>query len=277
MDFKNLNIMWEKVSMYLFKEDTWIDLGTEVVKVVFILLLTALVVRVGKKVIARVFLMKQKSPLAYSERRQNTLLKLLQNVLSYVVYFTAILAILPTFGIDIKGLLAGAGIVGLAVGFGAQSLVKDVITGFFIVFEDQFAVGDQVQIGQANGIVQEIGLRTTKVKSYTGELHIIPNGSILVVINYSIYNSLALIDINVSAATDIQALEKNIGEFLQVLPSKYEELVKPPSFLGVQSFDASGIVVRIAAETIPTKQSAVAREVRRDLKEFLEQKGVKIS
>ncbi|MEG0549490.1 MAG: hypothetical protein RR518_11885, partial [Coprobacillus sp.] len=81
----------------------------------------------------------------------------------------------------------------------------------------------------------------------------------------------------VAAETDIQALEKSVGEFLQVLPSKYEELVKPPSFLGVQSFDASGIVVRITAETIPTKQSAVAREVRRDLKEFLEQKGIKIS
>ena len=89
-------------------------------------------------------------------------------------------------------MLAGAGIVGLAVGFGAQSLVKDVITGFFIVFEDQFAVGDQVQIGQSNGVVEEIGLRTTKVKSYTGELHIIPNGNILEVINYSIYNSIAI-------------------------------------------------------------------------------------
>ena len=99
------------------------------------------------------FVVRQRSPLGYSERRQNTLKKLLQNILAYVVYFTAIISYFSTFDINVVGLLAGAGIVGLAVGFGAQSLVKDIITGFFIIFEDQFAVGDQVQIGTANGIV----------------------------------------------------------------------------------------------------------------------------
>lgn len=261
----------------LFKEETWLDLGFLTVKLVVILLVTAIAIRVGKSIIQKVFLVRQKSPLGYSERRQNTLMKLLQNVLSYVVYFSAIIAILTTFGIQVGGLLAGAGIVGLAVGFGAQSLVKDVITGFFIVFEDQFAVGDQVQIGTANGIVQEIGLRTTKIKSYTGELHIIPNGSISVVINYSIYNSLALIDISVAPDNDIPTLEKNIEEFLKVLPTKYDELVKTPNYLGVQSFDASEIVVRLTAETIPTKQSGVARKIRRDLIDFLEHQGIKIS
>ncbi|WP_144513458.1 mechanosensitive ion channel family protein [Bacillus sp. FJAT-22090] len=262
---------------YLFQEKTWEQFGLTFLKLIAILLITAIAIRVGKRIIQKIFVVRQKSPLGYSERRQNTLMKLLQNVLTYVVYFSAIIAILTTFGIRVAGLLAGAGIVGLAVGFGAQSLVKDVITGFFIVFEDQFAVGDQVQIGTANGIVQEIGLRTTKIKSYTGELHIIPNGSISVVINYSIYNSLALIDISVAPENDIPSLEKNIEEFLKVLPTKYEELVKTPSYLGIQSFDASEIVVRITAETIPTKQSGVARKIRRDLIEFLEHKGIKIS
>ncbi|TQR11520.1 mechanosensitive ion channel family protein [Psychrobacillus soli] len=272
-----MNATLQKMKDYLMAEETWLDLGIVLVKILVILLLTTIVVRVGKSIIKKLFLVRQKSPLGYSERRQNTLEKLLQNILANVVYFTAIIAILSTFGINVVGLLAGAGIVGLAVGFGAQSLVKDIITGFFIIFEDQFAVGDQVQIGTANGIVQEIGLRTTKVKSYTGELHIIPNGTITVVINYSIYNSLALIDVSVSPETNIPALEKNIQEFLKELPSKYEDLVKPPSFLGVQSFDATEIVVRITAETIPTKQAGVARKVRRDLKEFLEQKGFQIS
>lgn len=267
----------QKLKDYLIAEGTWLDLGIIFAKVLIILLLTTIVVRVGKRIITKLFLVRQKSPLGYSERRQNTLEKLLQNILANVVYFTAIIAILGTFGIKVVGLLAGAGIVGLAVGFGAQSLVKDIITGFFIIFEDQFAVGDQVQIGAANGIVQEIGLRTTKVKSYTGELHIIPNGTITVVINYSIYNSLALIDVSVAAETDIPTLEKNIQEFLKDLPSKYEGLVKAPSFLGVQSFNATEIVVRITAETIPTKQAGIARKIRRDLKEFLEQKGIQIS
>ncbi|WP_419960478.1 mechanosensitive ion channel family protein [Psychrobacillus sp. BM2] len=262
---------------YLLNEKNWVQFGQNVFKVILILLVTAIAIRVGKSIIQKAFAVRQRSPLGHSERRQNTLLKLLQNVLTYVIYFSAIIAILTTFGIKVAGLLAGAGIVGLAVGFGAQSLVKDVITGFFIVFEDQFAVGDQVQIGTANGIVQEIGLRTTKVKSYTGELHIIPNGSILVVVNYSIYNSLALIDISVAPENDIPSMEKNIEEFLKELPNKYEELVKTPSYLGVQSFDASEIVVRFTAETIPTKQNSVARKIRRDLIEFLERKGIKIS
>jgi len=272
-----MDLTFKEIVGYFLNENTWIELGKISIKLLFILVITAIVVKLGKKIIERIFLVRQKSPLSYSERRQNTLLKLLQNILTYVVYFSAILAILSTFHINVAGLLAGAGIVGLAVGFGAQSLVKDVITGFFIVFEDQFAVGDQVQIGTANGIVQEIGLRTTKVKSYTGELHIIPNGSILVVINYSVYNSLALIDISVVPGNDIPSMEKNIEEFLKELPNKYEELVKTPSYLGVQSFDASEIVVRFTAETMPTKQNSVARKIRRDLIEFFEQKGIKIS
>ncbi|WP_277584090.1 mechanosensitive ion channel family protein [Psychrobacillus antarcticus] len=272
-----MEVTIQSLKNYLIKEETWIQLGFIVIQVLLILLVTAIAIKAGKHIIQKIFIVRQKSPLGYSERRQNTLLKLLQNVLTYVVYFSSIIAILTTFGIKVAGLLAGAGIVGLAVGFGAQSLVKDVITGFFIVFEDQFAVGDHVQIGTANGIVQEIGLRTTKVKSYTGELHIIPNGSILVVINYSIYNSLALIDISIVPYSNIALMEKNIEGFLEELPNKYEELVKVPSYLGIQSFDASEIVVRFTAETMPTKQNSVARKIRRDLIEFLEQNGIKIS
>ncbi len=109
--------------------------------------------------------------LRVSERREATLLKLLQNVLTYFIYSMAILMILSTLTINVSAVLAGAGIVGLAVGFGAQSLVKDVITGFFIIFEDQFSVGDVIRVGQFEGTVEEIGLRTTKIKSWTGELH----------------------------------------------------------------------------------------------------------
>ncbi|MEI4771022.1 mechanosensitive ion channel family protein [Psychrobacillus sp. FJAT-51614] len=260
----------------ILNEETWISLGLIALKVIFILIASAIVVRVGKRLLKRVFYVREKSPLAYSERRQNTLLKLLQNILAYAVYFTAILAVLSTFNINVAGLLAGAGILGLAVGFGAQSLVKDVITGFFIVFEDQFAVGDQVMIGQSTGVVLEIGLRTTKVKSYTGELHIIPNGNISEVINYSIYNSLALIDISISYDSDIQLVENMIREFLQDLPSKYEELIKVPDLLGVQNMVANEVTLRIVAETLPYQQHGVTRNIRRDLKNYLDEKGIEI-
>ena len=271
-----MDMTFKEFTDYLLKEKTWIDLGFVALKIIFVLLLTAVLVKFGKRIIERLFLVRQRSPLSYDERRQNTLLKLLQNILTYAVYFASILAILSTLGINVAGLVAGAGIVGLAVGFGAQSLVKDVITGFFIVFEDQFAVGDQVQIGQSMGVVIEIGLRTTKVKSYTGELHIIPNGNISEVINYSIYNSIALIDISVSYESDIQVVENIIKEFLQDLPNKYEELVSIPNLLGVQSLAASEVILRVVAETLPYQQHGVARNIRRDLKEYLEQKGIEI-
>ena len=105
--------------------------------------------------------------------------------------------ILEYCGIPIKGLLAGAGILGLAVGFGAQSLVKDIISGFFIIFEDQFSVGDYIKINPFEGEVLEIGLRTTKLKSKIGELHVIPNGSIIQVTNFSILNSVSIVDVTI--------------------------------------------------------------------------------
>ena len=134
--------------------------------------------------------------------------KLLENVTSYVIYFISAMMILEYCGIPIKGLLAGAGILGLAVGFGAQSLVKDIISGFFIIFEDQFSVGDYIKINTFEGEVLEIGLRTTKLKSKMGELHVIPNGSIIQVTNYSILNSMSVVDITVPNNDQVELARK---------------------------------------------------------------------
>lgn len=114
----------------------------------------------------------------------------------------------------VGALLAGAGVAGLAIGFGAQSLVKDVISGFFIIFEDQFSVGDYVVVSKAEGTVEEIGLRTTKIKSWTGERHVIPNGNITEVINYSVHNGLAVVDINIPYESNIEEVEQDIEEVI---------------------------------------------------------------
>ena len=188
-------------------------LASRLLKILVIILLAVVVVKIGKSVIRRMFTFQLKSKIRPSERREKTLLKLLENALSYIVYFSAILAILAEF-MNISGLLASAGVLGLAVGFGAQSLVKDIISGFFIIFEDQFSVGDYVQIGTAVGTVEEIGLRTTKVSAYGGEIYIIPNGNITEVVNYSINNSLAIMDIRIAYETDIQKAESLIEDFI---------------------------------------------------------------
>ncbi|MBZ5199601.1 mechanosensitive ion channel family protein [Planomicrobium chinense] len=254
----------------------WLNIGFVGLKVLMIIVVAGIVVRVAKMLIRKTFSVRIKGPLKYNERRQQTMSKLLENVVTYAVYFMAIIAVLSAFTIDITGLIAGAGVLGLAVGFGAQNLVKDVITGFFIIFEDQFSVGDYVRIGQAEGTVEEIGLRTTKVKGFTGELFIFPNGNVTDVVNFSIHNSIAVVDVNISYESDIARVERLIQEFLVDLPEKYEQIIKPPELLGVQNITTTEIIMRITAETLPMQHFAVSRGIRRDLKEYLDQKGVEI-
>jgi moderate conductance mechanosensitive channel len=256
-------------------EDTWMNIGEGLLKIIVILIITNILIRIGKLMIRNVFKIRYLSPLSTSERREETLSRLLDNVLSYVVYFIAFMMILSVLGIDVKALIAGAGVVGLAVGFGAQSLVKDVISGFFIIFEDQFSVGDHVRIGQFEGNVETIGLRTTKIKSWTGEVHILPNGSIIEVTNFSINNSIAIIDIAIAYGEDIAKAEKVIVEAIQFMPAQYEELVKAPELLGIQTMGATEVVLRVVAETQPMKQAAVSRNIRRDIKLQLDEHGIK--
>ncbi|MFC5589974.1 mechanosensitive ion channel family protein [Sporosarcina soli] len=266
----------EKVEKFLFSQETWETLGTIAIRVLVIVVLAAIVVRVGKLVIRRVFKVKMKVPLRQSERREQTLMKLLENTLAYVVYFSAIMAVLAEFKIDVRGLLAGAGVLGLAVGFGAQSLVKDVITGFFIIFENQFSVGDYVKIDTAEGIVEEIGLRTTKIKSFTGEVSILPNGTISRVVNYSKENSLAIVDVTIPFEVGVEKTEKLIENYLISLGKKNDDFINNPKLIGAQNFTETEAVVRIIAETKPMRHFDSARTIGIGLKKYLEQEGIEI-
>ncbi len=232
---KNKKLMekyWDKLT----SEELWEQVIDASIEILLILLVSWIAVRLGKKFIKKVFLIRMRSPLSHSERRQRTISRLLQSVISYVVYFSAIIGILSSLNIKVAGLLAGAGIVGLAIGFGAQSLVKDVITGFFIIFEDQFGVGDYIKINAAEGTVVEIGLRTTKINGGTGEQFIIPNGAIGEVVNYSVNNSKIFIDLQMSTDADFEKAEGGvINKYLETLPKMHKELIAAPVFLGVQN------------------------------------------
>lgn len=262
----------------IFDSTFWFDSGFFALRIILIIVVAGILVKVGHKLIGRFFAIKQRSPMRKNERREKTMIKLLENALTYVVYFSAIIAILTEFEINVRGLLAGAGVLGLAVGFGAQSLVKDVISGFFIIFEDQFGVGDYVRINSAEGTVIEIGLRTTKVGLFGGEVYIVPNGQIGEVTNFSMANSMAILDIGVSYETDIDRAERLIGEFLKDLPKeRYPEVIGIPEVIGVQSIEPSKIVLRITAETEPVANFAAGRKLRQDLKRFMDQNGIELS
>ncbi|MGD6819015.1 mechanosensitive ion channel family protein [Metabacillus sp. 113a] len=268
--------IYASIQKSLLNEDLWAGIGLGLLRIILIVVISALIIRIGNGVIAKVLSLRGKSPLRISERRENTLAKLLSNVLTYVVYFAALLMILETMSLDVKALLAGAGIVGLAVGFGAQNLVRDIITGFFIIFEDQFSVGDFIRVGAFEGTVEEIGLRTTKIKSWTGELHILPNGSIVEVTNFSIHNSTAVVDINVAYESDIQHVEEVIRDLLRVLPAKYEDMAAVPELLGVQNFGPSEIILRVVCETAPMQHFYVSRMIRKEIKLAMDEHGIDI-
>lgn len=265
--FKHLTSKW-------LNENTWIGVGETVLKMIVVLLVASLVIKFGKKAIGKIFAVRAKAPLRFSERREATLLRLMVNTLTYLVWFIAIVTILSIIGINVQGLLAGAGIVGLAVGFGAQSLVKDVISGFFIIFEDQFSVGDTVQIGKYEGVVEEIGLRTTKIKNWTGELYIIPNGNISEVTNLSIYNSVAVVDVRIPYEEDIDKAEAAIQEILVSFAGEHEEVVSEPELLGVQQLGTTDVTLRVVAETLPMAHWYIARVLKKEIKKALDENRI---
>ncbi|MED1202716.1 mechanosensitive ion channel family protein [Heyndrickxia acidicola] len=251
------------------------NIGETALKVFIVIALTSVVVKIGKAALHNIFKIRSKAPLQLSERREKTLLRLLENVLTYVVYFISLVTILSLMSIDVKGLLAGAGIIGLAVGFGAQSLVKDIISGFFIIFEDQFSVGDYVGIGNFLGTVEQIGLRTTKILSWTGEVHIIPNGHITEVTNYSMHNSVGVVDIHIPYEEDIKKAEAVIQEMLIPYAEEYEEITKAPELLGVNELGTSYITLRVVVETLPMSHWSIARKLRKSIKMALDENGIK--
>lgn len=272
------NLNKEVVSLwdYLIGPDFWIMMGKGGLKIIAILILSSFIIRLGRNMAEHIFQGKGKGPLKITQRRESTIKKLIQNIISYVVYFTALIMILGVFNIPVASLLAGAGVLGLAVGFGAQSLVKDVISGFFIIFEDQFGIGDYVLTSGVEGTVEEIGLRTTKIQAWTGELNVIPNGKIDQVTNYSVYNGLAVVDINVPYESDFVEAERIIEKVAKSLPDKYEEIVSVPSVIGVQTLELSHYVIRVIAETLPVYQWAGARVIRQEMKDGLFSAGIEV-
>lgn len=272
-DLKGIARHTSKLWNYIMSQEFWDAAITACFKIIIILLFSYLAVFIGKKIIARVFLIR----LHNNERRQVTIVKLMQSVLSYLVYFSAIMGILSVIHVDVVGLIAGAGIASVAIAFGAQSLVKDVITGFFIILEEQFSVGDYVRINAAEGTVMEIGLRTTKIKGITGEQFIIPNGTINDVTNFSINNSKAMIDMQVAIEANIEKVQQIIQSYLDTLPLQYEELVSTPLFIGVTSTTSTEATIRISLETLPLQQYAISRIVRKDVIDILTKEGIPLA
>ena len=243
---------------------------------ILIVIFGMLLIKLGNRFIDNI--LKKKARGYSSERRRNTLIMLLKSILRYGIYFFVVMIVFSIFNVPIESILAGAGIVGLAIGFGAQNLVRDVINGFFILFEDQFGVGDYIEAAGVEGKVEEIGLRTTNLRNFGGELHIIPNGAINQVTNYSNGNMRVMVDVGIAYEEDPAQAIAVLEELCRhILAEKQDVLREGPTVLGVQELAASSVVIRLWAKVLPMEQWQFARYLRQRIKEVFDEKGIEIA
>jgi small-conductance mechanosensitive channel len=271
-----VSTMADSVTKYFNNPELIGNVIWTMVRIILIYVVARTIIKIADKTMAHMVNARDRSPLKFDPRRSNTIGKLVHNLISYTVNFISIMLILGQVGVDLGPLLAGAGVLGLAIGFGAQSLVKDVITGFFIIFEDQFGVGDVIQIDQFKGTVEEIGIRVTRIRSWTGEVHIIPNGNIKQVTNYSTYNSIAVIDVSVAYESDVEKAIEVLKETVSKIHQENAKIVKAPEVLGVQMIGNSEIKLRVIAECLPNMQAEIARIMNAEIKKQLDKNGIEI-
>ncbi|CAM4303400.1 mechanosensitive ion channel family protein [Paenibacillus tarimensis] len=266
--------LWAAIQDWFMNEAMWIAVAIGAIRILLILVIGRVIIWGANKLLNHMILSRNTTRLHIETRRVQTVGRLLKNVVNYVVYFITLLLILSEFNINLGPIIAGAGVVGLAIGFGAQSLVKDVITGFFIILEDQFSVGDFIQTGNFKGTVDVIGLRATRLTSWTGEVYIIPNGSIVEVTNYSLRNSLAVLDVSIAYEEDIDHATEIIKKTIEQV--HHENMTKTPEVLGVQALGQSEVTIRVIAECMPNTHFVVARLLNAEIKKSLDANGIEI-
>jgi small conductance mechanosensitive channel len=213
------------------------------------------------------------------QKRTRTLGEIVRYVIVLVVFAVATMTVLKELGIDIGPVLAAAGIVGLAVGFGAQSLVKDIISGFFILLEDQIRVGDVVNVAEKGGLVEKVGLRTTVLRDLHGNVHYVPNGTIAVVTNMTKEYSRYVFDIGVAYREDVDeviAVIKGIDQEMRNDPEFKDDILEPIEILGLDQFATSAVVIKARTTTLPIKQWRVGREFNRRIKKKFDELNIEI-
>jgi moderate conductance mechanosensitive channel len=262
-----IQITGEEIKTFLFK----------LIWIIGIFIFTQITIKVGNILISKFFHKQKNSRFGVSEKKADTLSELLKSILRYIMYLMAIIwmisVINPGFALTLTGVVSVAGV---AIGFGAQNLVKDIISGFFILFEDQFAVGDYIEIEGKAGIVEALGFRITKLRDFSGDLHIIPNGSIVRVTNKSRGDMRSLVEVSIAYEEDIDRAIETIKQVSEELKKDIKEITVGPDVLGVTGLGDFGVNITIVAKTIPMQQWAVERELRRRIKNAFDKEGIEI-
>ncbi|HEX2026679.1 MAG TPA: mechanosensitive ion channel family protein [Nitriliruptorales bacterium] len=268
----------------------WIAVATRLITALLVIVVAFLASRVARRGVrrwvsgatARGLGKTGDARAARAELRATTLGDVMADAVSVVIWFLAVVTALGQIGVDLRALLAGAGIAGIAIGFGAQNLVKDFFSGFFILLEDQYGVGDVITVdeqGQVGGIVEDISLRMTRLRSLDGTVWFVPNGEIRYLGNRSKEWARALVDFDVAYGenpTDVMAVIREVAAHLRRDDEIGPKILEDVEILGVERLGESGITIRTFIKTLPLEQWAVSRRFRQEVKQAFDELGIEI-
>ncbi len=250
------------------------------IKILAVIVITIIVLPIAKFIVNRIFGSTLEGRLdSEMKKRADTLSSLVKNITKVVILSVALIIILKHLGIDIGPILAAAGIVGLAVGFGAQNLVRDIITGFFILLEDQVRVGDVVNINGEGGLVERVTLRITVLRDLAGNVHYIPNGSITSVMNMTKEFSYYVFNVGVAYrenTDEVIRLLKEVDEDIRSMDEYKSEILEPLEILGVDQFADSAVIIKARIKTKPIKQWFVGRQFNAMMKKKFDENNIEI-
>lgn len=253
--------------------DTGINLAIDVVAAIFLARFAAALIRTGFELFEKRAISRGETT---AKRRSQTLSAIFRGVAQGIILFIGLMTTLQHLRVNVTPILASAGVIGLAVGFGAQTLIKDFFAGFMILLEDQYNVGDSVKIGETAGTVERLTLRMTLIRAQDGSLTTIPNGTIATVANFSKDWSRAVLDLEVDYSEDAdRAMQAMLATARQMREEHPDEVIDDPKMLGVERLTNASIVLRLTVKTAANKQSEVARELRRRTKLAFDQLGIK--
>ena len=272
-----MNSFWKAV-LSIFSPENLILWWGKFLTIIIIFVVAKIALSVINKLIERSLTPLKKSK-NYKKRisRANTLIPLLQSVSKYVVFFIAGVMVLKELGVDTTAIIASAGVAGLAIGFGAQSLVKDVLSGAFLLFEGAISVGDSVNVGEHSGTVEVIGLRNIHLRKFSGELRVIPYGEVNSFGNFNRGYMRAIVKVGVAYEQDVEKGMKTLEEIANKWAEENKDIVlEPPVIQGILSLGSSEVTLRVAIKVKPLTHWGAERELKRRIKDTFDKKGIEI-
>lgn len=277
MFIQYVNSFYQAVLSFFSPENLILWWG-KLITIVIILVVAKIGLSIINKLIEKSLTPLKKSK-NYQKRisRANTLIPLLQSASKYIIYFIAGVMALKELGVDTTAIIASAGVIGLAVGFGAQSLVKDILSGAFLLFEGIISVGDSVKVGEHSGKVEVIGLRNIHLRKFSGELRVIPNGEVNSFGNFNRDYMKAIVEVGVAYEQDVEKGMKVLEEIADKWAEKNKDIVlEAPIVQGVLSLGSSEVILRVVTKVKPMTHWGAERELKRRIKDAFDEKGIEI-